>query len=775
MSAALGFWTVPIAILGGAIRVSTPFLFVSLGELVTEKSGRINLGLEGTLVMGAMSGFGVAYVTGSPWLGVLAAGLVGTVFGALHAGICSMPGVNDIAVGIALVLLGTGLAFTLGKPFVQPRAPTLPSFDFGFWTDIPQLRAALQVNVLFVIGVLAAPALRWALATTRWGLIVRMVGDSSDAARAMGYSPLRVRLAATCYGGFMAGVGGSFLSLYLSRKLERRPVQRPGFYRRGAGDLCPLAADGLSLGVVAVRGRRRARPRIAGGRRDLRLLPVQRRALRADPGHHGSVVLLAPSPGGGSGRVGRHALMTHPPTALALEVAGMSKRFGDFPALDDVSIRVWPGTVHALLGENGAGKSTLVKCIMGYYRPDAGSVLVDDREVDIDNPKAAQRLGIGMVYQHFTLVPAMTVLENLVMARAKVPAVIDWRGERSRLAAFLERMPFKIPLDTPIHGLAVGQRQKAEILKQLYLDTRFLILDEPTSVLTPQEADEMLGTVRGMAQSGRLSVLIITHKFREVLAHADAVTVLRRGRLAGSGQVAALSVDRMAAMMIGEAETAPASAREVRAEGGVRLELRALSADGADGEPAVKGVSFALRGGEILGIAGVSGNGQSQLIEVLAGQREATGGEILMHGEPYTARRAEAQKHRLALLPEEPLRNACVGRMSVAENMAFRRFDGPPFAHGVWLSHRRIRAAARELIARFRVKTSSPDAPIATLSGGNVQRAVLARELGGAVNVLVAANPVAGLDFSAVADIHAQIVAVRNRGGAGTAGQRGCG
>lgn len=214
MSTSLGLWTVPIAMIGGAIRVSTPFLFVSLGELVTEKSGRINLGLEGTLVMGAMSGFAVAYLTGSPWLGVLAAGLVGMLFGGLHASICSLPRVNDVAVGIALVLLGTGLAFTLGKPFVQPKAPTLPALQLGFWSDIPQVRAALEVNALFIIGIIAAPCLRWALANTRWGLIVRMVGDSGDAARAMGYSPLSVRFYATCFGGFMAGVGGSFLSLY---------------------------------------------------------------------------------------------------------------------------------------------------------------------------------------------------------------------------------------------------------------------------------------------------------------------------------------------------------------------------------------------------------------------------------------------------------------------------------------------------------------------------------------------------------------------------------
>lgn len=210
----IGWWGVPLAIFAGAIRISTPFLFVSLGEMVTEKSGRINLGLEGTLIMGAMSGYGIAYFTGSPWLGVLVAGLVGIAFGILHAGICSLPKVNDIAVGIALMLFGTGLAFYLGKPLVQPQAPNLPSINFGWWSDLPQVQSALKINALFIIGVVLAPVFLWALGNTRWGLILRIVGDSSDAARAMGYSPLAVRLAATAFGGFMAGVGGSFLSLY---------------------------------------------------------------------------------------------------------------------------------------------------------------------------------------------------------------------------------------------------------------------------------------------------------------------------------------------------------------------------------------------------------------------------------------------------------------------------------------------------------------------------------------------------------------------------------
>jgi general nucleoside transport system permease protein len=210
----IGLWTVPLAVLGGAMSVSTPFLFVSLGECITERSGRINLGLEGTLVMGAMSGYGVSYLTGSPWLGVLAAGLAGSSMGALHAGICGLPRVNDIAVGIALMLFGTGLAFYLGKPLIEPAAPMLPSIDFGWWSNIPDVRAALHINVLFLVGVALAPILVWGLRTTRWGLIVRTVGESADAARAMGYSVNHVRLGATMFGGFLAGIGGSFLSLF---------------------------------------------------------------------------------------------------------------------------------------------------------------------------------------------------------------------------------------------------------------------------------------------------------------------------------------------------------------------------------------------------------------------------------------------------------------------------------------------------------------------------------------------------------------------------------
>lgn len=451
--------------------------------------------------------------------------------------------------------------------------------------------------------------------------------------------------------------------------------------------------------------------------------------------------------------------------ALGIEAVGISKRFGRFTALDNVTIKVKPGAFHALLGENGAGKSTLVKCLIGYYRPDSGGVLVGEREHDIPNPRAAHALGIGMVYQHFTLVPGMTVAENLVMARADVPFKIDWKTERARLAAFFKTVPFQIPLDKPVASLAAGEKQKVEILKQLYLDRRFLILDEPTSVLTPGEADEVLGLLRNLTAAQRLTILMISHKFREVMAFADEVTVLRRGQLAGHGLVQDLTPAAMAEMMIG-AKTLPETASRSGETGDVRLAADNLCANGDNGLPAVTSVNLQIRAGEIFGIAGVSGNGQRELVETLTGQRLPSAGTIRVHDEPYHATRNEMRRHRVFSLPEEPLRNACVPKMSVADNLALRSFDQPPYAVRGWLRHKALRQRARELIAEYRVKTSSPAAPIATLSGGNVQRAVLARELTTDVAVLIVANPVFGLDFAAVAEIHGRIMQARNRGAA---------
>ena len=455
-----------------------------------------------------------------------------------------------------------------------------------------------------------------------------------------------------------------------------------------------------------------------------------------------------------------------PEGTFGVDAIAMTMRFGDFLALDNVELKVRPGTFHALLGENGAGKSTLVKCIMGYYHATQGDVVVGGREQVIANPKQAHALGLGMVYQHFTLVPAMTVAENLVLARDDVPAVVDWGKEKKELEAFLARMPFRVPLDARVSDISAGERQKCEILKQLYLRRRFLILDEPTSVLTPGEADEVLGMLRAMVVAGELTILMITHKFREVMSFADEVTILRRGKLAGRGKVAELTPDEMARTMIGAEELTIQPARTGEA-GAARLELDRLVALDDAGAIAVNNVSLTVRAGEIVGIAGVSGNGQRQLVEVLAGQRDAESGGIRVAGDPYHAAREEMRRHRMSLLPEEPLKNACVGGMSVADNIAFREFDRAPFASGGWwLNKSAFREDAKKKIGRYKIKTRTPETPIAALSGGNVQRAVLARELGGDVEVLIAANPCFGLDFAAVAQIHAEIMAARNRGAA---------
>ena len=498
--------------------------------------------------------------------------------------------------------------------------------------------------------------------------------------------------------------------------------------------------------------------------------------------------------------------------AIGVELVGMGKRFGALAALEDVSMRVAAGSLHALLGENGAGKSTLVKCLMGYHRPSAGQVVVDGRERAIGDPRAAHALGLGMVYQHFTLAPSMSGLENLLIAADEVPAVIPLARERERIDAFLDAMPsFRVDLDRPAGRLAAGERQKLEILKQLWLGRRFLVLDEPTSVLTPQEADEVLGHVRALCDAGRITVLMITHKFREVNAFAETVTVLRRGRHAGGGAVASLSTDDMARMMVGPgaapavvAETGPAAvsaalerrSREppsgaaddraraappggtVPAAGGAEpvkarpvLRLADARANDRGGRPTIVIDRLEVRAGEIVGVAGVAGNGQGELVELLGGQRRLLGGTLEVDGERFRATRREQRRHGVRFLPEEPLANACAPDMSLVENLALRDFDLDDEGRSrFWLDRASMRRRAHAMIEAFGVRAASPELPIRSLSGGNVQRAVLARELGGRTGdelaLLIAANPCFGLDFGAVAEIHARLRRARDAGAA---------
>jgi ABC-type uncharacterized transport system ATPase subunit len=457
---------------------------------------------------------------------------------------------------------------------------------------------------------------------------------------------------------------------------------------------------------------------------------------------------------------------------LALAATGLHKSFGDNHVLRGVDLKLRLGRVHALLGENGAGKSTLVKCVMGYHRPDAGRILVNGETVDISSPKRAQALGIGMVYQHFTLVPNLTVAENLVLAKANLPFKIDWKAETVALDIFMRKTPFPVDPRAPVRVLSAGEKQKVEILKQLYLRSRIIILDEPTSVLTPAEADEVLGLLARMTREADLSVLMITHKFREVMAFADEVTVLRKGVMAGGGPVSGLSEAAMAELMMGSSppnmSAAPKATGHVRPNvvpNVPRLRLDTVGANDDLGLPAVTDVSFDVFGGEIVGIAAIAGNGQEELVEVLAGQRRATAGRVVVHGFDYTGTRAEIRAERVRCLPEEPLRNACVANMSVAENLALRDFDQAPHTvAGVGLRPGRLVRRAEAVIKEYGIRTQGAKTPIGQLSGGNVQRAVLARELAGDVAILIAANPCMGLDFKAVAEIHTRLRAARDRG-----------
>jgi ABC-type uncharacterized transport system ATPase subunit len=380
------------------------------------------------------------------------------------------------------------------------------------------------------------------------------------------------------------------------------------------------------------------------------------------------------------------------------------------------------------------------------------------------------------------------VAENLTLADRELSALIDWKRERARLAAFMKTAPFPLPLDRMVAGLAAGEKQKLEILKQLYTKRRFLILDEPTSVLTPLEADEVLGRLKAMAQAGEISVLMITHKFREVFGVCDDVTVLRRGRLTGQGRVDALDRDKLAAWMMGAdialaakaeasleagaAAPAPAPASSASVTGTLpRLRVVGLRVESdTPGLPAIHDLSLEVRPGEIVGIAGVSGNGQSELVAALTGVLPMTAGHLTVDGYPYRPQRESMRRLHIASLPEEPLHNGCVGRMSVEENLAFRNFDYPPLTESArapgrwWLSHRRMRAQALERIAGFKVKTTGPQAPMASLSGGNVQRAVLARELSQTPRLLIVANPCFGLDFQAAAEIHGRLRDARDAG-----------
>jgi len=448
-----------------------------------------------------------------------------------------------------------------------------------------------------------------------------------------------------------------------------------------------------------------------------------------------------------------------------LELRQITKRFPGVVANDGVTLQVAPGEVHALLGENGAGKTTLVSVLYGLQQPDAGEIWLEGQRVRIRSPRDALRLGIGMVPQHFLLIRRHTVVENVALGLPGEPFVRPTRHLEPRLLDLATRYGLGIDPRARVADLSPSEQQRVEILKVLLRGARILILDEPTSVLTPQEVRGLFEVLRRMRRDGH-AVIFISHKLDEVTAIADRITVLRRGRVVAT--LPAEGVDRraLARMMVGrDVEMQPA--RQRSRPGDVVLRVEGLRAVGPRGVDALRGISLVVRAGEILGIAGVAGNGQRELVEVLTGLRRATAGRVLLAGRDVTNRSARLL-HDLGVahIPEDRLRDGIVATMSVAENLVLRRYRHRPFARGPLLDPRAVVAFARQVIAEYEIATPGPEVPARLLSGGNVQRLILGRELAGRPTLVVAAHPTAGLDVAATEQVHARLRQCRAQGAA---------
>lgn len=449
-----------------------------------------------------------------------------------------------------------------------------------------------------------------------------------------------------------------------------------------------------------------------------------------------------------------------------IELRGVRKAFGDCVALHDISLHVARGTIHAIVGENGAGKSTAMKVLYGQYPADEGHILVDGKEVRWHSPAAAIKSGFGMVHQHFMLAGSHDAVENVLLA-AGGPAwgTLDYRGARARLEKLMSEFHMEVRLDRPVRELSVGEQQRIEILKLLYRDSDVLILDEPTAVLAPGEIDSLFQTLRGMADRGK-TVLIITHKLKEVLRAASRVTVFRAGRVTGERSLEGATVEALAAMMVGhEFSFEQTAAREpVRPE--VVLEL--LHATPVKALSRLEPVSFRLHAGEILGVAGVEGNGQSELIRLLLDPRSGlAAGAIHLNGHDVSGASAGHLRDRegLAVFPEDRLREALLLGDSVEDNFLLGHQRAARYRRmGVLLDRVELRRETEKAIRDYDVRPPNPLATAGSLSGGNQQKLVVARELSDAPKFLLAAQPTRGVDIGAIESIHARILALRARG-----------
>ena len=447
-----------------------------------------------------------------------------------------------------------------------------------------------------------------------------------------------------------------------------------------------------------------------------------------------------------------------------LELSHVTKRFPGVLAADDISMSVASGEVVALLGENGAGKTTLMNIAYGMLDADTGTISVAGARVDIKGPRQAIDLGIGMVHQHFMLVEPLTVTENIVLGLEPTRfGVLERSAARTRVVDISERYGLKVDPDARIEDLSVGMQQRVEILKALYRRARLLILDEPTAVLTPQEVVELFGIVRQLVDEG-LAVAIITHKLDEVMAFADRILVMRAGRLVGETTPGNTDEAHLARLMVGR-DVVLRIEKPPMQPGHTVLEVRDLEVVDDRKLPAVRGVSFSIRGGEIVGIAGVDGNGQRELVEALTGIRKALSGTVSLAGRDITHESpSDTIAAGVSFIPEDRQRRGLVLEFDIVENLALGDHTRPPLSHYGVLDRKAMARVAEQRIADYDIRTPSPRVAVENLSGGNQQKVVVAREIGRDPDVLIAAQPTRGLDVGAIEFVHRQIISERQRG-----------
>jgi len=449
---------------------------------------------------------------------------------------------------------------------------------------------------------------------------------------------------------------------------------------------------------------------------------------------------------------------------MKLELRNITKRFGTLVANDSISITLEPGEIHSLLGENGAGKSTLMNVLYGLLQPDEGEILIDDKVVKFSGPGEAMSAGIGMVHQHFMLIPVFTVAENVVLGNEPTGALgkLDLDAARKLVKEISDRFGFDIDPDAKIQDLPVGAQQRVEIIKSLARNAKILVLDEPTAVLTPQETDELMQIMRDLAKSGT-SIIFITHKLREVQQVADRITVIRLGKVVASPSPKA-SASELASLMVGR-EVDLNVKRKPPKLGAETLVIENLTVLDDRSHQMVDGVSFSVHDGEVLAIAGVQGNGQTELAEAILGLRKIHSGSIRVAGKDLTKSTVrEVLEAGLGYIPEDRKKDGLVGDFTIAENLMLDGSYGAPFAKGVQIDFENRDRIANELIAEFDIRTPSAETFAKQLSGGNQQKVVVARELSRELKVLVASQPTRGVDVGSIEFIHEQIIAARDAG-----------